>query len=92
MPERKKGEVADGAIFKLRYQEAWRVFPKVQRRENGRWCMQQMKKRRRLAHNPSKPNELFKMELPGAWEPSGSSGPFLAGKGKEAQVGFLNRN
>jgi hypothetical protein len=44
--------------------------------------------RRRLVINPTPAHDLLKLELPGAWESPGSSGPLPFGKGKETQLGI----
>jgi hypothetical protein len=44
---------------------------------------------RRLGISPADHHESFKLELPGAREPRGSSRPSPVGEGEEAQIGFL---
>ena len=37
-------------------------------------------------------NELFKLELPWAWDPTASSGALRSGEGKRSQAGFFYGN
>jgi len=49
----------------------------------NRWC---------LWNSPAQPNDLTKLELPGAWEPPESSGTPPIGESEEAQFGVPDEN
>ena len=48
--------------------------------------------RRWLRRNATSRHEFFKLELSGAWELPGSSGPSSHSEAEETQLSFLNGN